>query len=370
MPLTTPPPFYHRLSHSLLSLVILAVAIYLGQDILVPLAMAGLLAVLLRPVEDRFISWGMHKIVAISLALLLAVIVLSGITVFLSMQLADFSDDLPKLKSNINDTYNEVRRWIRQEYNVSYRQQEKYIQKAQAQTIDSLQGTETLGIITGPLGTLLLMPIYVFLLLYYRTMLLHFVVVLFAEEHTERVREVLVEIKGVIQSYVVGLLIETVCVAALNAIGLLALGIEYAILLSIIAAILNLIPYIGGLVATVLTVMVAWINNPDVSSLVGVIGVFLFVQFIDNNVLVPLIVASKVRINALVSILGVLIGGALSGVSGMFLSIPVIAMLKVIFDRVDGLKPWGVLLGDQTPEQAGNQLFRLSRRLRLRSRQA
>lgn len=355
-------PHYHQFSHSLLSLAILTAAIYLGQDILVPLAMAGLLAVLLRPIEDRLLRLGIHKVIAISLALLLAIVVLAGLTVVLSMQLADFTDDLPRLRQNINDLADDARRWIRREYNVSYRQQDKYLQKAQTQTLDSLQSADTLGIITGPLGTLTLIPIYVFLLLYYRSMLLHFVVVLFAERHTERVRETLTEVKAVIQSYVVGLLIETACVAALNAIGLLMLGVQYAVLLGIIAAILNLIPYIGGLVATVLTVLVTFGNQPDPSIMAGVLGVFLLVQFVDNNVLVPLIVASKVRVNALVSIVGVLVGGALAGVSGMFLSIPAIAITKVIFDRVDSLRPWGVLLGDQTPEQAGSNLFRLKRR--------
>ncbi len=355
-------PHYHQFSHSLLSLAILTAAIYLGQDILVPLAMAGLLAVLLRPIEDRLLRLGMHKVIAISLALLLAIVVLAGLTVVLSMQLADFTDDLPRLRQNINDLADDARRWIRREYNVSYRQQEKYLQKAQTQTLDSLQSADTLGIITGPLGTLTLIPIYVFLLLYYRSMLLHFVVVLFAERHTERVREILAEVKAVIQSYVVGLLIETACVAALNAIGLLVLGVQYAVLLGIIAAILNLIPYIGGLVATVLTVLVTFGNQPDPSIMAGVLGVFLLVQFVDNNVLVPLIVASKVRVNALVSIVGVLVGGALAGVSGMFLSIPAIAITKVIFDRVDSLRPWGVLLGDQTPDQASSNLFRLKRR--------
>ncbi|QJW91771.1 AI-2E family transporter [Spirosoma taeanense] len=369
MPSDLQRPFYHRLSHTLLSLGILAVAIYLGQDILVPLAMAGLLAVLLRPVENKLVSWGVHKIMAISLAILLAIIVLSGVAIFLSTQLSEFTDDIPKLKRNIHDAYNDVRRWVKQQYNVSYRQQEQYVKKAQAETLDSLQGTETLGMITGPLTTLFLLPIYTFLLLYYRTMLLHFVIVLFAEEHGKRVWEVLSEIKGVIQSYVVGLLTETACVAALNAIGLLALGIEYAVLLSVIAAILNLIPYIGGLVATALTVIIATVNNPEASSIIGVFVVFIIVQFIDNNVLVPLIVASKVRINALVSIVGVLVGGALAGVSGMFLSIPAIAMMKVIFDRVEGMQAWGVFLGDQTPEQPGNRLFRLSRRLRTRGQQ-
>jgi predicted PurR-regulated permease PerM len=357
-------PHYHQFSHSLLSLAIVTTAIYLGQDILVPLAMAGLIAVLLRPVEDRLIRLGMHKVFAISLALLLAIVVVAGLAVVISLQLSDFTDDLPKLRQNLSDLVDDARRWVRREYNVSYRQQEKYLQKAQTQTLDSLQSADTLGVITGPLGTLTLVPIYVFLLLYYRSMLLHFVVVLFPEKHTERVREVLGEVKTVIQSYVVGLLIETACVAALNSVGLLILGVQYAVLLGIIAAILNLIPYIGGLVATVLTVLVTFGNQPDPSIMLGVLGVFLFVQFIDNNVLVPMIVGSKVRVNALVSIVGVLIGGALAGVSGMFLSIPAIAIMKVIFDRVESLRAWGVLLGDQTPEQAGSNLFRLKRRRR------
>ncbi|MVM34894.1 AI-2E family transporter [Spirosoma sp. HMF4905] len=357
-------PHYHQFSHTLLALAILTAAIYLGQDILVPLAMAGLIAVLLRPIENRLTRWGIHKVIAISLALLLAIVVVSGVTILISMQLSDFADDLPKIRQNLNDFFRDAKRWVRREYNVSYRQQDKYLQKAQAQTLDSLQSSDTLGFITGPLGTLTLIPIYVFLLLYYRSMLLHFVIVLFPEKHTERVREVLGEVKSVIQSYMVGLLIETSCVAALNSIGLLILNVQYAILLGIMAAILNLIPYIGGLVATLLTVLVTFSNNPEVSVILGVVGIFLLVQFIDNNVFVPLIVASKVRVNALVSIVGVLIGGALAGVSGMFLSIPAIAIMKVIFDRVDSLRPWGILLGDQTPEDSGSNLFRLPRRKR------
>ncbi|MBN8825375.1 MULTISPECIES: AI-2E family transporter [unclassified Spirosoma] len=355
-------PHYHQFSHSLLAMAILTAGIYLGQDILVPLALSGLIAVLLRPIENWLTRLGMHKVIAISLALLIAIILITGVTVLISLQLSDFTDDVPKIRDHINDFVQDAKRWVRREYNVSYRQQEKYLQKAQAQTLNTLQSPDTLGVITGPLGTILLMPIYVFLLLYYRSMLLHFIIVLFPEKHTERVRVVMGEVKAVIQSYMVGLLIETACVAALNSIGLMILGVQYAILLGVMAAILNLIPYIGGLVATGLTVLVTFSTNPEISVILGVVGIFLFVQFIDNNVLVPLIVASKVRINALVSIVGVLIGGALAGVSGMFLSIPAIAIMKVVFDRVDSLRAWGVLLGDQTPEEAGSNLFRLQRR--------
>jgi predicted PurR-regulated permease PerM len=362
MPSASTPPFYHRLSHTLLALGLIMTGFYLGQDIIVPFAMAGLLAVLLRPVEAWLDRRGIPKVISISLALFLAVVVVVGLTMLISMQISHFADDWPKLQKNLSDFYKDARRWVRQEYNVSYSQQDQYLKKAQAQTMDTLRGSDTLGIITGPIGTLLLLPIYIFLLLYYRAMLIQFIIRSFTSEHTERVREVLGEIRSVIQSYVVGLVTETACVAILNSVGLLVLGVQYAVLMGVIAAILNLIPYIGGLVATGLAVAVTFVNHPDPSTLLGVVAVFLVVQFIDNNFLVPVIIGSKVRINALVSIVGVLIGGALAGVSGMFLSIPIIAILKVIFDRVEGLEPWGILLGDQTSEEDINKMLRLRRR--------
>ncbi|KQS23847.1 AI-2E family transporter [Dyadobacter sp. Leaf189] len=359
------PPFYQRLSLSLLGIGLIMTAIYLGADIIVPLALAGLIAVLLRPVERWLVNMGMPKVVAISLAVLLAVLIVSAVGVLLSMQLADFSDELPKLKRNINEFYHDARRWIRREYSVTYRQQAEYLKNAQTKTLENFQGTETLGAVTGPLTTLILIPIYAFLLLYYRTMLLHFMVVVFPEEHKEKILEGLGQIKSIIQSYMVGLLFETTVVAILNSIGLLILNVQYAVLLSIMAAILNLVPYIGGIVATVLAVLVTFISHPETDTVLGVVGVFIVVQFIDNNFLVPVIVGSKVKINALVSIVGVLVGGALAGLSGMFLSIPAIAMMKVVFDRVDDLKPWGILLGDQTPEQEKKALLKLVRRKKM-----
>ena len=150
---SSPRPFYHQLSHTLLAIGIITLGIYLGQDILVPLALAVLLAVLLRPVEGWLTRRGIPKILAISIAVLLAVLILAGITILLSMQISDFSDDVPKLKRNINDAYRDIRRWIRNEYSVSYRQQDQYLKKAQTQTLENFQSAETLGVVTGPLGS-------------------------------------------------------------------------------------------------------------------------------------------------------------------------------------------------------------------------
>jgi predicted PurR-regulated permease PerM len=146
------------------------------------------------------------------------------------------------------------------------------------------------------------------------------------------------------------LILELLFVSALTTLGLYVIGVEYAIVLGLITGILNLIPYIGILFAGFLTIIASLTGSADLSIVVGIIVVNVIVQFIDNNLLVPLVVSSKVKINAISTIVGILIGGALAGISGMFLAIPIIAILKVIFDRIDYLEPWGYLLGDDLPK--------------------
>jgi predicted PurR-regulated permease PerM len=171
----------------------------------------------------------------------------------------------------------------------------------------------------------------------------------FAVKNSAQVADVLQQTKSAIQSYMIGLLIEALIVAILNSTALLILGVKYAILLGVIGALLNMLPYIGGIIASALPVLMATVTKEGYSSQLGIIIAYIIIQFIDNNFLVPKIVSSKVQINALVSILIVLLGGALWGVAGMFLSIPFVAIVKIICDRVEGMKPLGKLLGDEIP---------------------
>lgn len=212
---------------------------------------------------------------------------------------------------------------------------------------------QTVGTALGTLSVVFLLPVYIFLILLYKSLILNFLYEVFAEENSKQVGEILGQTKMAIQSYMVGLLLEALIVAALNSTALLILGVDYAILLGVIGAILNMIPYIGGLIAIALPVLMATVTKDGFSTQLGIIIAYAIIQFIDNNILVPRIVSSKVQINALVSIFVVLLGGALWGVSGMFLSIPTVAILKIIFDRVEGMKPWGKLLGDEVPTHYG-----------------
>jgi predicted PurR-regulated permease PerM len=196
---------------------------------------------------------------------------------------------------------------------------------------------------------LLLVPTYVFMLLYYHPLLIEFIHRLFGISNKSQVTEIVTQTKALIQHYLVGLIIEAIIVASLDAAALLILGIDYAILLGIIAPLLNVIPYIGGVVAVALPMMVAVATKTSAWYAFYVLAFYYFIQLIDNHYIVPYIVASKVKINALFSIIVVLVGNALWGIPGMFLSIPLLAIVKLMFDHIESVKPWGFLLGDTMP---------------------
>jgi len=160
---------------------------------------------------------------------------------------------------------------------------------------------------------------------------------------------VLANSKKIIQSYLVGLFFEMVIIAVMNSAGLLLIGIDYAIILGITGAILNVIPYLGGIAAIALPMLIAFITKDSLIYPFMVFVVYIIIQFIDNHYIIPKIVASRVQLNALISVIVVLIGSAFWGIPGMFLSIPLTAIIKVIFDHIEPLKPWGFLLGNIIP---------------------
>jgi predicted PurR-regulated permease PerM len=195
----------------------------------------------------------------------------------------------------------------------------------------------------------MLLPVYLFMILFYKPLLLEFIHKLFKPEHHAAVTEVLSSTKKITQSYLVGLFFEMLIMATLQSSVLLLIGIDYAIILGIIGAIVNIIPYIGGIVAILLPMIIAYVTKDTLTYPLLVFLSYILIQFIDNHYIIPKIVASRVQINALISVIVVLVGGALWGIPGMFLSIPLTAILKVIFDHIEPLKPWGFLLGNIVP---------------------
>ena len=346
-------PFYVKLAFILLILTILLAFIYLGQEILIPIILALLFAILLRPVVN-FLNKKLKfpHVIAVIVSVILFILFIAGIIFFVSWKIGDMAQDWENIKNNFLLHYHNIQRWIVQRFNVSYWDQNQYVKQA---TKDSLSGKvlfskNTLNSFTDVLLNFTLIPIYTFLFLLYRNLFIKFLSKLFKDKNQKKLQDILYNVKISIQSFLVGLLIEMGIVAFLTSIGLMIIGVEYAILLGVITGILNLIPYIGILIAGLLSIVSSLTSSDQISVVVGVVAVNIIVQLIDNNVLVPMIVSSKVKINALVSIIAIIVGSALAGVAGMFLAIPVIAIIKVIFDRVDSLEPWGFLMGDDLPK--------------------
>jgi predicted PurR-regulated permease PerM len=342
-------PFYMKLSHCLIVLALLAALLHLAQGILVPLFFSILLATLLVPVVKFLERIRIPKVIAIILAILVSFLTIAGIIYFLSHQVSVFLEDIDTIKERLTELTRSMHKWVRETFNISTSKQKEYLKDTAENMKDSGPGFlgQTVLSITSLLAYLVFLPIYTFLILYYKELIRRFLISQFKNGSEEQVSEVLYQSRSIGQHYIVALMIDMTIVFTLNSIGFLVLGIKYAIFLALVGALLNLVPYIGMLIANVFCMLITLVSSESTTDVIWVAVILAAVQFIDNNFLVPMVVGTKVRINALVTILGVVVGGALCGVGGMFLAIPAIAVLKVIFDHVEDLKPWGMLLGDE-----------------------
>lgn len=341
---------YLRASIFILGIIAFLAFIFLAQAILIPLVIALIISILINPIVNLFLRIKINRVIAILITLVIISLFIMGIGALLTWQISSLTESWPsfveKLMFKVNQSIVSISNYFDIDKSYIY----EWISNSKKQVIDNnglaiAQKILSLGNI---FISIFLIPVYVFFILYYKTHLHKFIFLLVPKNNIDKVTEIISEIKIVVQRYLTGLIIDLFIVAVLNSLGLLILGIDYAILLGILGAFLNLIPYIGGIIAVVLPMIIALATKTTPMFALYVLALYSVVQFIDNYIIVPKIVASKVKINAFFSILVVIVGNALWGIPGMFLSVPLLAILKLIFDRIEGLKPWGFLLGDST----------------------
>ncbi len=358
----TPPlkfPFYAKASLFSIGTFAFISIVYIGQDLILPLLYAIIIAISLSPVVNYLVRKRFNRALSITIVLLIATFLVAALITLLWLQASRLSDAWPQLTNKFQNLVTQSITWASDCFNISAEKINEWISNTKNEFISNSSAFVgiTLTTMGGLLASALLTPVYIFMMLYYQSHLLEFVHQLFGKSN-DRVSEILIETKTIIQSYLSGLFIEFGIVAVLNSVGLLLLGIDYAILLGIMSALLNVIPYLGGIIGVVLFMIIALVTKTPVYVLYVVI-LYSIIQFIDNNYIVPKIVGSKVRLNAFISVVAVIAGAALWGIPGMFLSIPITAIIKLIFDRVDSLKPWGFLLGDP-PTKPGKMKFKFS----------
>jgi predicted PurR-regulated permease PerM len=347
-------PFYIKLAAVLFSLIAIVYIVMAAKEILSPLVFSCLFSILLLP----FASFLENKLrLPRSAASMLAVITLlaaiGGLLYVIASQISALVSDWPQFQDQLHRSQDAVQTWIRSTVHITKHKQNTIV----ANTTNKVMASE--GTVVGTtllsVSSLLLFFvftfIYTFFFLLYRRLIMRFLESVFLDENKKLVHDIIEQVQFIIRKYIIGLLIEMFLVATAVSLVFMGLGVQYAILLGLITGLFNVIPYIGIFSALIVSSAVTFATAPNPATTLYVAITLVVTHLIDSNVLLPLVVGSKVRINALITVLGVIIGEMIWGIPGMFLSIPVIAVLKIIFDRIESLRSWGIILGDEEPKQ-------------------
>jgi len=354
-------PITVKRSIELMGICLLALIMSYGQQIIMPVILAFFLSIVLLPIYRFLRSVRTPEFFAILLPILFGAFLISLVIWFFTAQINSLLIEFPQIKKNVSIHLADLSTWINKKTDFSTSEQLKFIND------QSIKILGNAGVILGgaanSITSLLiyvgLVPIYIYLFLSYKSLLLRFVFVWFDKSEHKKVMGVMKESEVIIKGYLIGLVIQITYIIILLGGLLFLFGIKHALLIGVIFAILNLIPYIGALIGNIIGVLLTLTSSQEILPVFIVLGVIAAVQFLDNNILMPRIVGSKVRINAFAAIIGVFIAGSLDGLTGMFLALPVIAVFKVIFDRSETFKPWGILLGDEVPEKKAIKLPKL-----------
>lgn len=348
-------PFYSKLAFILVILIAGGYIAFVGQELIVPLLFSFLFAILLLPVANFFENrLKFSRSIAALLSVFILLLIVSLVVYVLGAQIADLSSEWPSLKLQLFKLLQDIKEWMSDTFHITRRKQTDYLNNSVSNMFKSSGAIveKTVLSVSSILLFLVIIVIYTILLLFYRRLLMLFVVALFTEKYMGIIYDILEHIKHIIRKYITGLFFEMSIVTIISCIIFWILGIEYVFLLGLLVGILNVIPYIGIFTAFILCMAITFATSDGRHTLFVTIAI-ICIHLADSNFLMPKIVGSQVKINPLIVILGVIIGEMLWGISGMFLSIPYLAIAKVIFDRAEGLQPWGILLGEEehTPKK-------------------
>ena len=276
-------PFFVRASIFIIGLFALFAILYIGRSIIIPVVFATILAIVLHPVVNFFVKKKINRIIAIGLALLLTFLFIAGLGLLLFTQASRFSDSWPQLVEKFTLMINSSITWSAGYFDINPLRIHEWIAKAKVEIIDFTSSAigPTLMSVGGTLIAIFLIPVYIFMILFYEPLLIDFIRKVFAKSNHVQVNEIISQIKKVIQRYLVGLAIEFVIITLLYSATLFLLGVDYAIMIGIICGLINVIPYIGGFVGIALPMMIALATKDSAWYSIYVLIIFYFIQMLS-----------------------------------------------------------------------------------------
>jgi len=359
--------FLPKLALVLFCLISLTYIAILGQSLLAPLLFSFLMGILLLPVAnflERRLKF--KRSLSTIVAVILMISVIGGIIYFFGNQLSALWADWPLLKEKADVSYHELQHWISKTFHVNTEKQLAYLNDSTEKALATSAAivATTLATLSSTLLFLGFTLLFTFFILNYRRILFTFLTSVFKEEHKEKVTEIVSQIQYIIKKYIIGLFLQMFIVTVLMITVLSLLGVKYAVLLGLVAGIFNVVPYLGIFFALLISCLITF-ATAGAGKVLLVLIAFVAVHAVDGNILMPLVVGSKVKINALFAFIGIVVGEMIWGISGMFLCIPYLAMLKIIFDRIDYLKPWGILMGEEHKPLKKKRVYHITKKIKL-----
>nr|WP_315177100.1 AI-2E family transporter [uncultured Flavobacterium sp.] len=348
----TPIPFQSNRRFSVLEIlqfiVLAALILYFGKTLFIPLSFSLLISFILYPICKWMETKGINKGIAIVNCILGVTLLVGAIIYLLFAQFSEFLHEWQSLRTKLTETINQLSIFISERFDISLQKQTEFINN----TLNN-SGSQAFSIVRNTAYSLsesvfflLMIPVFSALILFHRQMLSNALYELFPPERKKTIHEILVETIHAYYNFIKGMLLVYLIVGLLNSIGLLIIGVPHPFLFGFIASILTFIPYVGIMISSLLPIAVSWITYNSIWYPLAVIAVFSVVQVLEAYIIFPFAVGSRLKINTLVIIIVVILGGILWGAAGMILFIPFISIIKLIADRTPSLKTLSVLLGD------------------------
>jgi predicted PurR-regulated permease PerM len=334
-------------------LVLLVVILVFAKPFLVPIAFAGLLAMLLVPSARWFQSKGINRAVATVLSILILVAFFAMVIFFVSWQITDIADDATKLEDQVSAKVQQAKQLISQHLNIPVEKQQQMIKAQQASSGGKVASmiTSFLSGFAGFLGNTLLIIVYIFLFIYFRLRIKGFILRLVPQAEKDNAGAVITSAQKVSAKYLTGLFLMIVCLWIMYGVGFYLVGVENAIFFAVICGLLEIVPFVGNLSGTALTLAMSLVQGGGMNMVIGILVTYGLVQFIQTYILEPLVVGAEVSINPMATIVGLIAGEMLWGIPGMILAIPLIAVAKIICDHVEPLQPYAYLIGQDEKEE-------------------
>lgn len=335
-----------KITQPLFLIVLVLAILILLKGFLIPFAYGLLIALIVYPMCRKLESKKVPSSIAIFLSILLVAVVVGLIVFIFVLQVQALKKEIPELTSFLNKFLADTQKWVTTNFGLSLIEQDKLVIDM-GKNISSNLGEIISGSFSFAAEAIfyaVIIPLYSVLILVYRKVLVDFVGSLIGEKYKKDLPAILSEAIHMYYNYIKGMLWVYIIVGALNSIGLLILGVDYAILFGMVTAFMTIIPYIGIIASSVLPITMVWAETNNILYPLGVIAVFSFVQYLEANIIFPYIVGKQLDVNTLVSIVAILLGGVIWGVSGMILFLPFVAILKIVSGHIEGLKPLHKLL--------------------------